>query len=401
MNDPAGSWIQDVNLMKNWLAARVNWMDSQFPPEPVVTPGGNFGSSVNVTMTPVAPATLTDTQLIGPISTILYTVPTAEIANWQSPSFNPTGWSTGTTGLGYDTTTSGSTINYTPYIQTNVATLMNGTTKRSSIYTRMTFTISDPSSIQALILKIQYDDGFIAWVNGVRVMDANSPEDTFNPGFGTKASSPSTFGNSVTQLNDSQAILYREYDITSVKNFLVAGTNVLAIQGLNYTATTAGSEDFLLAPTLYARHYNYPATGTVYYTTDGSDPRTTTGAIAATAHVYTGSLALSSDTQIKARTLNGNVWGGLNSQVYTFDSTALRITELMYNPPPPPLGSPFTAQDFEFIELKNTATSPLNLAGYTLSNGVAFTFPSVILAPGAYAVVVKNLAAFHSRYGVS
>ncbi len=280
--DPSGSWIGDVNLLKSWLTARVNWMDSQFAPEPVVTPGGNFGGTVSVTMSPVGPATTTDTQLIGPNSTILYTVPTTtDISNWQSLGFSTTGWLTGTTGLGYDTTTTGSTINYTPYISTNVASLMNGTTKRSSIYTRMTFTITDPSQIQALILKIQYDDGFIAWVNGVRVVDGNSPENTFSPSKSTAAGAASTFGNAVTQLNDSQAILYREFDISSVKNYLVTGTNVLAIQGLNYLGT-GGPDDFLLAPTLYARKFTYPTVGAVYYTTDGSDPRTNTGAISTT-----------------------------------------------------------------------------------------------------------------------
>ena len=61
MYDPAGSWIQDVNLMKNWLIGRVNWMDSQFIPQPTVTPGGDFSSPVSVTMTPNGPVTTTDT----------------------------------------------------------------------------------------------------------------------------------------------------------------------------------------------------------------------------------------------------------------------------------------------------------------------------------------------------
>ncbi len=99
--------------------------------------------------------------------------------------------------------------------------------------------------------------------------------------------------------------------------------------------------------------------------------------------------------------LNGSVWGGLNTEDYDFDSTALRITEFMYNPPAPPAGSPFTAQDFEFIEVQNTSSSQLNLAGYTISDGVTFAFPSEFLAPGAYAVVAKNVTAFQTRYGFS
>src|SRR5213079_3356879 len=55
--DPQGRWIEDVNLMKNWLKARAEWMDTQFVPAPVLSPGGgDFGSPTNVTMTPKAQA---------------------------------------------------------------------------------------------------------------------------------------------------------------------------------------------------------------------------------------------------------------------------------------------------------------------------------------------------------
>jgi hypothetical protein len=74
----------------------------------------------------------------------------------------------------------------------------------------------------------------------------------------------------------------------------------------------------------------------------------------------------------------------------------LRVTELMYNPP----GSSAVAGDeYEYIELQNTGTSPLNITGYKFAAGVDFTFPNLILAPGAKTLVVKDLAAFTARYG--
>lgn len=80
----------------------------------------------------------------------------------------------------------------------------------------------------------------------------------------------------------------------------------------------------------------------------------------------------------------------------------LRVTEVMYHPAAPGSGS-YTADDFQFIELKNTsATQTLSLAGVRFTDGVSFDFTGssvTSLAPGARALVVSNLAAFQSRYG--
>ncbi len=69
----------------------------------------------------------------------------------------------------------------------------------------------------------------------------------------------------------------------------------------------------------------------------------------------------------------------------------LRITEIMYNP----LGG----SDFEFVEVQNTGTRTLDLAGVQISGGIRFTFPALQLNPDEFAVVVANTAAFRERYG--
>src|SRR5207302_10848183 len=66
---------------------------------------------------------------------------------------------------------------------------------------------------------------------------------------------------------------------------------------------------------------------------------------------------------------------------------------------PPPVGSPYTADDFEFIELQNTGNNPLQLGGLHFDQGITFTFPQMVLTPGSRTLVVKNRAAFESRYG--
>jgi hypothetical protein len=78
----------------------------------------------------------------------------------------------------------------------------------------------------------------------------------------------------------------------------------------------------------------------------------------------------------------------------------LRVTEIMYNPPAD--GDPLLAQRYEFIELRNIGVTTLDLTGVRFTDGIQFDFTGsavTSLAPGAYVVVVQDLAAFASRYG--
>lgn len=79
----------------------------------------------------------------------------------------------------------------------------------------------------------------------------------------------------------------------------------------------------------------------------------------------------------------------------------LRITEIMYHPATTP-GLSTNADEFEYIELKNIGPATLNLLGVRFLNGVEFNFTGssvTSLASGATTLVVRNLAAFTSRYG--
>ncbi|MEO8426231.1 MAG: lamin tail domain-containing protein [Verrucomicrobiota bacterium] len=80
----------------------------------------------------------------------------------------------------------------------------------------------------------------------------------------------------------------------------------------------------------------------------------------------------------------------------------LRITEMMYHPPPPSPGSSFTAEDFEYIVLKNNGPLELDLTGVNFTNGIEFSFSGAAitnLGPGQRVLLVKNGAAYASRYG--
>lgn len=153
------------------------------------------------------------------------------------------------------------------------------------------------------------------------------------------------------------------------------------------------------------------------YTLNGTDPRLPGGAISPAALSNNGpvTITITTNVQIFARSWNpthqnltgmncppiSSPWSGPTAASYYTSIPALRITEIMFNPPAPPAGNTNDADNFEFIELKNIGGTPLNLQGAKLSGGIEFTFPNLTLAGGQYVVVVKNLAAFQSRYGMS
>jgi hypothetical protein len=86
----------------------------------------------------------------------------------------------------------------------------------------------------------------------------------------------------------------------------------------------------------------------------------------------------------------------------------LRLTELMYHPPPPTAmerASGFSsAEDFEFIELLNTGPTNISLIGVRFIAGVTFDFSTAAitnLAPAQRVLVVANETAFACRYGTN
>ncbi|NIP96982.1 MAG: lamin tail domain-containing protein, partial [Akkermansiaceae bacterium] len=88
------------------------------------------------------------------------------------------------------------------------------------------------------------------------------------------------------------------------------------------------------------------------------------------------------------------------------DPSDLVVSELMYDPVAASEGEIAEgfgdSEDFEYLELLNTGTSPLDLTGIRLAAGVTFEFADgaiTELAPGARVLVVENAAAFEFRYG--
>ena len=135
------------------------------------------------------------------------------------------------------------------------------------------------------------------------------------------------------------------------------------------------------------------AAGQIYYTTNGTDPRTAyTNAAAGT--LYTGPVTLTTTGVVKARALNAGEWSALTEATFIVGTAAssanLAVTELNYNPAP---------SDEEFIELMNFSAGVIDLTGVRFE-GITFTFADgTLLNPGERICIARDVTAFTTRYG--
>jgi hypothetical protein len=155
----------------------------------------------------------------------------------------------------------------------------------------------------------------------------------------------------------------------------------------------------------------------VIYTLDGTDPRWPGGGIAAGALSNLGpaQVVLSNNVRVVARSFNpahrnltgannpplNSIWSGPVAGTFYTAVPPLRITEIMYHPPPPPAGNTNDPDNFEYVEIRNTGSTPLNLNRFRLRGGLELDFTNKVLAAGEYAVVVADTTAFRSRYGTN
>lgn len=137
-----------------------------------------------------------------------------------------------------------------------------------------------------------------------------------------------------------------------------------------------------------------PQSVSIFYTTDGSDPRGPFGAVAGLP--YTGPFVVSNATVVRARSKAGDEWSPLAEKVFFAPLPSVVFSEIMYHPPA--LGG-FDGTRLEFLELHNPGSEPADLSHATFTRGIQFTFgPNSVLPPDGYWVLVSDVAAFLSKY---
>ena len=204
------------------------------------------------------------------------------------------------------------------------------------------------------------------------------------------------------------------------KNYIPYRTDVVKSQLLNeklYTAYSAPvvsvsgqpvyEDNLHFASAISAVITNSNASGDIYYTRDGSDPRLVGGAISNKASKYEANtnINISSTSIITVRTKIGADWSPLKKTWFLLeneDYSKLKVTELAYHPKDIITGADtIDGKDLEFIEFKNTGLVNLDLSGLKLDTAVHFTFPeNTILEPQRFFVVASKPNIFYNLYGV-
>lgn len=320
-------------------------------------------------------------SLLNPLMTWKYFKGTKQPpANWNQNGFNDASWSSGQTSIGYtdgddNTILSDMRYNYT------------------SVYLRNTFTVTDAMQVAALRLHVYIDDGCIIYINGNEVARLHCSS-------GAKAY------NSVTETTHHEADWetgnYEKVTLTIPYNYLVNGTNVIAVHGLQELIT---STDFSFDVSITADLGELPPTQTATLSKKKyeinalweSDDLTT---FAATQRISADGVTAGKTYRVRCKmkdtTGRWSHWSApiefvAGIPVGTDLRDHLRVTEVMYN-----------NGDAEFIELQNTGLTTLNLADVSFTNGIKFTFDGSLiesLAAGEFVLVVKDQAAFESQYG--
>lgn len=240
-------------------------------------------------------------------------------------------------------------ISYRGFAQTDLQSDMLGV--NASAFLRVPFLVVSDSlpTFDVFNLAMRYDDGFVAYLNGVPIANANAPAVT-------------TWNSSASAEHaDPAAIQPVTFDITAHANLLQDGINVLAIQGLNQSAS---NDDFLQAPELFGRtggttpgqYYTTPSPGIgnsagtagvvgdtkfsvdrgfydapisveittttegaeIRYTTNGSEPSAVNGTL------YTGPISIDRTTVLRAvATKPGFTPSNVDTHTYVFLSQVL------------------------------------------------------------------------------
>ncbi len=105
---------------------------------------------------------------LGATATVHVPVNSLDQPGWTQPDFDDSQWQSGPTAIGFERGEG-----YGSLIQTDLESQMYN--RVGSVYTRLAFDISDPASLDFLQLQMQFDDGFVAYLNGTQVIAANAP----------------------------------------------------------------------------------------------------------------------------------------------------------------------------------------------------------------------------------
>ena len=328
---------------------------------------------------------------------------TPDATAWRQLNFDDASWAVGHTPLFYGEPLFGTEL-----------TDMRGA--YSSVFLRRKFLIENPAEISFLQIGAASDDGFIAWINGREVARHNVPEG--NLGFNGVASGAVT-----------EPIAFETYDVPRPSEVLVAGSNVITIQGFN--ASLGDSSDFVIDPAFSIFVDNAAPVVETIVPTPGSAARElitvevhfdeavkgleagdllingagATNVVEAARGMFIFSFPQPADGDVSVAWRANHGITDLVGAAHPFAGGAWAYRLDSRSPAPGVYISEFMVdndrtlndedgQRSDWIEIFNSGTSPASLNGWFLTDDAAnltkWTFPDVTVEPGAYWVVFAS-----------
>ncbi len=153
-------------------------------------------------------------------------------ANWMTNSYTTVGWSFGNAPFWYGDGTGG----------TQLSDMLNS---YSTVYLRSTFTAINVKDLQNISFSVNFDDGFIIWINGDEAIRMNAPADHPYNSF---------------SIDQHESGTFETYSLPARDLELYEGENLIAIQCFN---TTLESSDFHINVQLAAAYTAPPSTDTL------------------------------------------------------------------------------------------------------------------------------------------
>ncbi|MBN1675890.1 MAG: chitobiase/beta-hexosaminidase C-terminal domain-containing protein [Kiritimatiellae bacterium] len=198
---------------------------------------------------------------------------------WRAQAYDDSSWISGQAPIGYGEVT----------INTTLMDMQGG---YSTVFLRKSFVVSDLAPEDRLRLSVDYDDGFIVWINGIEVLRRNVTVE--NPAFDSLAA------------DNYESTTYEDFDLAlPAADLLQVGDNVLAVQVFNRTVDSSDCKiDAELvsyrrvADTTFSRERGFYDSAfnvtiatvtpgaTIRYTTTGTPPTLTYGTAGGTNVVF-------------------------------------------------------------------------------------------------------------------
>ncbi len=266
-------------------------------------------------------------------------------SGWRAVAFDDSAWASGPAELGYGEGDEATSVLWGP----------SASSKFVTTYFRHTFAIADATPLIGAQLRLKRDDGALVYLNGTEVARSSMP-----PG----AVDFQTYANSASDDGDT----FHAFSIPAER--FLTGANTLAVE-VHQSAPNSSDLSF--------------------------DLELKVSAVAG----GNSALAMSGNTLVRARALDGGEWSALNEAFFTVGGAApvgpgeIVFSEIHYNPPGP--------DDAEFIELHNVSGHAVNLRGCVFGDGVEFFFADnrdIPLPPDGRALVVGSQFGIDAAYGL-